>query len=143
LKHKPFLLLFIITLFLLQMPVSAYEITSAFGWRTHPISGERSFHNGIDIAVEEGTQIAAIWAGEIVFAGWYEGYGNCVVISHGNNTYTLYGHCQQLLVSNGQTVSQGQVIALSGSTGYSTGPHLHLSLIHDNQYIDPMLIWAQ
>jgi murein DD-endopeptidase MepM/ murein hydrolase activator NlpD len=142
-RLKIFLLLLIIPLLTLQMPVVAMTITSSFGWRTHPITGESSFHNGIDIAADEGTPIPAVWAGQVVYADWYTGFGNTVIIDHGSNTYTLYGHCSQLLVSPGDRVEQGGIIALVGTTGMSTGPHLHLSLIRNNQYIDPLVIWQE
>lgn len=120
----------------------AMTITSPFGWREHPITGEEKFHNGIDIAAEEGAPIPAVWQGQVTYASWYEGFGNTVILYHGGGYYTLYGHCSQLLVNVGEEVGQGQIIALVGSTGISTGPHLHLSLVVNQEYIDPMLIWA-
>lgn len=104
--------------------------------------GGEKFHNGIDIAADEGAPIPAVWQGQVVYASWYEGFGNTVILGHGNGYYTLYGHCSQLLVTSGEEVGQGQIIALVGSTGLSTGPHLHLSLVKNNEYINPMLIWA-
>lgn len=116
-------------------------ITSPFGWRVHPIDEEWKFHSGIDIALDEGTAIPAIWDGQVIYSDSYSGYGNTIFIDHGNGKYTMYAHCNQLLVGVGITVVQGQTIATVGSTGYSTGPHLHLSLIMDGQYQDPMQIW--
>lgn len=119
----------------------AGEITSPFGWRTHPITGEWKFHSGIDIGADYGAPIPAVWAGQVIFAQEYSGYGYTVILDHGNSTYTLYGHCQSLYVAAGQAVSQGQVIAAVGSSGNATGPHLHLELIRNNQYVDPITIW--
>jgi murein DD-endopeptidase MepM/ murein hydrolase activator NlpD len=128
---------------LLLLPSTAFAmtVTSPFGWREHPILGGGRFHNGIDIAGDEGASIPAIWAGQVVYADWYEGFGNTVILYHGGTVYTLYGHCSSLLVNVGETAEQGKVIALVGSTGMSTGPHLHLSLIQNQEYIDPMAIW--
>ncbi len=124
-------------------PMTSYAmtITSPFGWRIHPISGERSFHTGIDIAGDMGAPIPAVWEGQVTFAGWYGGYGNVVVLYHGGTTYTLYGHCSQIYVQVGQTVKQSDTIAAVGSTGNSTGPHVHLEYVKDGQYVDPMKIW--
>lgn len=119
----------------------AFTVTSEFGWRNHPITGEWKFHSGIDIAADSGDPIPALWDGQVVYADWYSGYGNCVILAHENATYTLYGHCSQLFVRPGESIKQGQVIAAVGSTGDSTGPHLHLSLIVNNQWVDPMTIW--
>ncbi|CVK21677.1 M23 family metallopeptidase [Sporomusa sphaeroides] len=120
---------------------NAFTLTSEFGWREHPINGKKSFHSGIDLAADYGAPIPAMWSGQIVFYGEYGGYGNIVLIDHGNNRYTLYAHCSELYVSAGQYVEEGQVIAAVGSTGYSTGPHLHLELWENGQYVDPMIIF--
>ena len=119
---------------------SAFVVTSAFGWRDHPIDGEEKFHTGVDLGIEFGTPIGAIWSGKVAFAGWYGGYGNTVVIDHGNSVYTLYGHFAEVAVEAEQTVTEGQLIGYVGSTGYSTGPHLHLELWKDGQYVDPLTI---
>lgn len=121
--------------------VHAFAVTSAFGWRTHPIDGEEKFHTGVDLAEEYGTPIGAIWAGKVAFSGAYGGYGNVVIIDHGNNVITLYGHCAELTVQAGQVVAQGDLIGYVGSSGYSTGPHLHLELWRDGKYVDPLTIW--
>lgn len=125
----------------LPLKAEAVEVTSPFGWRTHPITGESQFHTGIDIAAETGTQIPALWSGEVVLAGEYQGYGLTVVLHHGGGKYTLYGHASAIMVKTGQTVEQGTIIGLVGSTGVSTGPHLHLSYVVGGQYRDPMTIW--
>ncbi len=103
-------------------------ITSYFGMRTNPVSGVYKSHDGVDIGAAYGTAIYAAAGGTVVTAGWYGGYGNCVMINHGNGYTTLYGHQSRLAVSAGQTVSQGQVIGYVGSTGNSTGPHLHFEV---------------
>ena len=108
------------------------RVTSPFGWRTHPIFKSRIFHTGIDYAVPTGTPIKASNSGKVIYSGWYGGYGKVVILDHGNYngspTTTLYAHMSKTKVSVGESVSQGQVIGLSGSTGYSTGPHCHFEV---------------
>lgn len=106
-------------------------VTSEFGWRTHPITGDRKFHRGIDFGAAKGTPIYAVDAGRVVFAGDKDGYGKAVVIQHQGSLSTLYGHASQLYVRQGQQVVRGQMIAAVGSTGFSTGPHLHFE-VHVN-----------
>lgn len=120
------------------VPVRGYQKTSDFGYRIHPISGTRKFHSGTDLAVDYGTPIMASAYGKVVFAGWYPGFGNTVVLSHATGIYTLYGHNSRVLVSKGDIVEQGQTIALAGSTGNSTGPHCHFSMWIDNELVNPM-----
>ncbi|MBW4599972.1 MAG: peptidoglycan DD-metalloendopeptidase family protein [Calothrix sp. FI2-JRJ7] len=112
-------------------------ISSPFGYRTHPVLGYRRLHAGIDFAGAYGSPIRAADAGTVIFAGWYGGYGNAVIISHGKGITTLYGHSSQLFVSEGQTVQRGQQIAAVGSTGLSTGPHLHFEVRLDGTPTDP------
>lgn len=115
----------------------AYGITSPYGYRIHPIYGTRIFHAGIDIGVPSGTPIHALADGVIIYSGWMSGYGNTVMIDHGN-VVSLYGHNSSLAVSCGQHVAGGQVISYSGSTGNSTGPHLHFEVRNSaGQVIDP------
>jgi murein DD-endopeptidase MepM/ murein hydrolase activator NlpD len=114
------------------------EVTSQFGWRVHPIFGTRLFHSGIDIAVDEGTPIQAPADGVVVYAGWMGGYGNATVIDHGQRLATLYGHQSRLGVSVGQSVHRGDVIGYVGSTGYSTGPHLHFEVRVNGDPVDPL-----
>ncbi len=116
----------------------AGEITSDFGWRTHPISGAQSFHSGIDIGGDYGEPIYAAQAGTVEYAGWISGYGNAVIINHGGGISTLYGHCQALLVSTGQSVAQGELIAECGSTGNSTGPHCHFEVRVNGEPVNPL-----
>jgi murein DD-endopeptidase MepM/ murein hydrolase activator NlpD len=113
-------------------------VTSGFGLRVHPISGLTLFHNGVDIGVPIGTPVLAAHSGVVIAAANSEGeYGKYVMIE-GYDFITRYAHCDELLVSPGQTVAAGDVIARSGNTGYSTNPHLHFEVIKDGRYIDPM-----
>lgn len=114
------------------------ELSSNFGWRIHPIWGYERFHAGVDFAADYGGKILAADTGIVILADWYGGYGNTVVINHGGGLSTLYGHASQLLVSEGQLVKQGDVIAAVGSTGLSTGPHLHFEVREDGNPVDPM-----
>lgn len=113
-------------------------ITSPFGYRVHPIWGTTIYHSGIDIGVDYGTPIHAADSGTVVYSGWMSGYGNTVVIDHGNGISTLYGHNESLYVSEGQSVSKGTVIAGAGSTGNSTGPHCHFEVRVNGDPVDPM-----
>ncbi|MGH9194720.1 MAG: peptidoglycan DD-metalloendopeptidase family protein [Acidimicrobiia bacterium] len=106
-------------------------LTSRFGWRS------RRHHNGIDIAAPYGTPIFAAKAGRVIFSGWYYGYGRTVIVDHGDVT-TLYGHASKLLVRNGQTVEAGESIARVGSTGVSTGPHLHFEIRVNGRAVNPL-----
>ena len=114
------------------------EITSPYGWRTHPIFGTQIFHSGIDIAADYGDPILAADSGTVVYAGWMGGYGNAVMIDHGGGLVTLYGHNTAVLVSEGQAVDKGQVIAHAGSTGYSTGPHCHFEVRLHGETVNPL-----
>ncbi|HBG07633.1 MAG: peptidase M23 [Geobacteraceae bacterium GWC2_58_44] len=109
------------------LPVNG-TITSDYGWRHDPIDGGIRHHNGVDIAVPTGTGVKAIAAGRVIQSASRGGYGNLVSIDHGDGMVSLYGHNSQLMVSVGERVEAGQTVALSGSTGRSTGPHLHFEL---------------
>lgn len=113
------------------------EITSEFGWRTHPIFGGSKFHSGIDIGGEYGAEIKAARGGVVSHSGWIDGYGNTIMIEHGDGLVTLYGHNQSVAVSVGETVKQGQVIAYCGSTGNSTGPHCHFEVRLNGEPVSP------
>jgi murein DD-endopeptidase MepM/ murein hydrolase activator NlpD len=104
------------------------RITSVYGYRRHPVWGGSNFHTGIDIANTYGTSISAADSGEVIFAGWWDGYGKAIVIDHGRGLSTVYGHLSRIYVQAKQNVSKGQVIGLLGSSGYSTGPHLHFEI---------------
>lgn len=117
---------------------SEAEITSTFGWRIHPILGSSRFHSGLDFGADYGSAILAADNGVVIFAGWYGGYGYAVVINHGKGISTLYGHNSKLYVAEGQSVQRGEVIADAGSTGLSTGPHLHFEVRQDGEPVDPM-----
>ena len=113
------------------------EVTSPFGWRIHPVTGVASFHSGVDLAYEEGTPIAPLTGGIVVFAGSWGNYGNCVIVEHENGDCTLYGHLSAILAEEDATVDNHTALGLVGSTGLSTGPHLHLEWWHDGYYCDP------
>lgn len=119
-------------------PVASYVyVSSRFGLRVHPITGQKKSHTGIDIASNQGTAVYASDGGSVTLAGWNGGYGNCIMIDHGNGYVTLYGHLSSISVSVGQTVSQGTTIGAVGSTGNSTGPHLHFEVLKNGTRIDP------
>lgn len=107
-------------------------LTSAFGQR-----GSRR-HTGIDIGADSGSRILAARDGNVSFSGVLDGYGNYIILDHGNGVQTAYGHCSKLLVSKGDSVNQGDTIALVGSTGNSTGPHLHFEVKIDDEFINPL-----
>ncbi|MBN2558578.1 MAG: peptidoglycan DD-metalloendopeptidase family protein, partial [Clostridia bacterium] len=109
-----------------------------FGMRMHPIFHEWRMHTGIDIGAPQGSNILAVNAGTVVMAGYSTGYGNKVVVDHGGGIMTLYAHASKILVSVGQGVEKGQVIALVGSTGWSTGPHLHFEVIKEGERVNPL-----
>lgn len=115
-----------------------YEISSPFGWRTHPVTGKRSIHTGTDIVASTGTKIHAAGAGVVIMAGWNTAYGNMTIIDHGGGISTLYGHQSRLDVSEGQTVAADQVIGAVGSTGWSTGAHLHFEVRVGGNPTDPL-----
>ncbi len=117
---------------------SMTRVSSPYGYRTHPVTGQKyKFHKGMDLAAPQGTNIVSAEAGVVRSAGWNGGYGYCVVVDHGSGYATLYGHASKLLVSKGQEVSKGQVIAKVGSTGVSTGPHLHFEVLINGNTTNP------
>jgi murein DD-endopeptidase MepM/ murein hydrolase activator NlpD len=118
------------------------NVTSRFGFRRHPVFRLRQFHQGLDIAAARGTPVLAASAGRVLFAGWYGGYGKLVVLDHGQGISTLYGHLSAILVKPGQAIAQGQPIGRVGSTGYSTGPHLHYEVRQNGRPIDPGPAWS-
>ncbi|MCU1486120.1 MAG: Peptidase, family [Actinomycetia bacterium] len=122
----------------LGYPTASPVITSTFGYRIHPIYGDRRLHAGIDLRAATGTSVLSAGAGTVVFAGWKSGYGNTVIIDHGGQIATLYGHNSSLAVSVGDTVKRGERIAAAGSTGNSTGPHVHFEVRVGGTPVDPM-----
>jgi len=114
------------------------RITSPFGYRIHPIYKTRKLHTGIDIAVSAGGTVTAAQSGTIIYADWYGGYGKCIMIDHGGGIVTLYAHNSKLKVKVGQQVSIGESISEAGSTGNSTGAHLHFEVRLDGEMVDPM-----
>lgn len=116
---------------------SSSRITSGFGGRSSPTEGASSNHQGIDIGAPTGTNIVAAASGEVIIATYSYSAGNYIMINHGGGVYTVYMHCSQLLASVGDQVSQGQTIAKVGSTGYSTGPHLHFGVRVGGKYVNP------
>ncbi|MDO4562938.1 MAG: peptidoglycan DD-metalloendopeptidase family protein [Clostridia bacterium] len=117
---------------------SSTRITSSFGYRIHPILGYKRYHSGIDIGASYGSAIVAAEAGTVSVATYSSGYGKYLVISHGSGITTLYGHCSSLLVNKGDTVTKGQQIAKIGSTGLSTGNHLHFEVRINGSATDPL-----
>lgn len=113
------------------------DVTSRFGWRSSPFNGGSDWHPGIDIANSSGTTIVATADGEVAQSEWYGGYGNMVKIDHGNGIATIYGHNSQVIVHAGQRVKKGQIIAYMGSTGYSTGSHLHYEIRVNGTAVNP------
>ncbi len=119
-------------------PCPGYKrISDEYGNRMHPILGVEKFHNGLDMAASSGTPILAAYDGDVVAADYSGSMGNYIMINHGSGLYTIYMHCSALYVSKGQTVSKGQNIAAVGSTGRSTGPHLHFSVRLNGNYVSP------
>lgn len=114
------------------------ELTSAFGYRDHPIYGEEQFHYGIDIANESGTEILAFADGTVQAVGESSQLGKYLMVSHANQISSLYAHCSRIEVSQGEVVKKGTVIAKMGSTGISTGPHLHFEVHMDGIYLNPI-----
>jgi len=119
-------------------PVSGAFITDAYGWRIHPKKKVESFHTGVDFAVGHATPICAMAAGTVSDCGSNNSYGNYVTLTHGGGYGSFYGHMSQYVVSAGETVSQGQVIGYVGSTGISTGPHLHFEIYVNGGTVNPM-----
>ena len=118
-------------------PVSGL-VTSRFGWRSHPVSGQDDFHTGVDIAAAQGTPILAALPGVVEQTGYSESYGNFVVLRHSDNLRTTYNHCSEILAKEGEQLARGDRIALVGSTGISTGPHLHFEVEVKGLKADPL-----
>jgi len=119
-------------------PVREGHISSYFGERQDPFNGHQAFHKGIDFASAQGADVVAVAAGVVTFAGEKAGYGNLVEVSHGNGLVTRYGHNASIAVGVGRTVSRGDTLAHVGSTGRSTGPHVHFEVLKNGRQIDPL-----
>jgi len=118
-------------------PVRGGWISSGYGWRTDPFTGEREFHPGIDFAGEAGAKVHAVAAGVVTWAGPRYGYGNLVIVNDGDGYSTYYAHNKKVLVKVGDVIKRGDVISLMGETGRATGPHVHLEVHHDGKTINP------
>jgi murein DD-endopeptidase MepM/ murein hydrolase activator NlpD len=127
---------------LMKTPVDGARISSAFGMRFHPVLGYTRMHKGIDFAVPTGTPVMAAGSGVIQVEGWEGGYGNFIVLNHGNSYSTAYGHLSRFApgVHQGSRVRQGQVIAYSGATGLATGPHLHYEIRINGTQVNPATV---
>lgn len=118
-------------------PLDSARVSSLFGYRLNPVTGKYRFHSGYDLAAAHGADIYAMYSGSVSTAGWDDGYGNYIILSHEGNFQTLYAHCSELLCQAGDSVEAGDVIALVGSTGNSTGAHLHVEFRRDGKRYDP------
>ncbi len=127
----------------LSSPLEFSRVSSGYGMRFHPISGERKAHMGVDYAAPTGTPVRTIGDGVVEFAGVQRGYGNVIYIRHRNNQMTVYAHLSRIAVRDGQRVNQGEHIGAVGSTGASTGPHLHLEFRDNGVHVDPLEIARQ
>ena len=119
-------------------PITGGRMTSRFGRRSAPTKGASTYHRGIDWATPVGTAVMASATGTVSKAGWGRGYGYVVYIDHADGRQTRYGHLSKVLVSAGQSVTQGQKIALSGNTGVSTGPHVHFEILINGSQVNPL-----
>jgi len=126
-----------------RQPVQDVAVTSGFGNRVDPINRRRAFHSGVDFPAPRGTPIYASAGGRVIFAGNRPHYGLTVEISHGAGLVSRYAHASKLLVKEGQVVMPGENIALIGSTGRSTGPHLHFEILRDGHFVDPSIYLAR
>ena len=118
-------------------PIKRGWISSYYGMRTDPFTGRRERHKGMDLAGKEGSDVISVGAGVVTWAGERYGYGNLVEVNHGNGYSTRYGHGKKVLVKVGDAVKKGQVLALMGSTGRSTGPHVHFEVLYKGKAVDP------
>jgi murein DD-endopeptidase MepM/ murein hydrolase activator NlpD len=123
-------------------PVREGYISSYFGERMDPFNGEDAFHKGVDFASLAGADVLAVASGIVTWAGPREGYGNLIELNHGNGYITRYAHAARTLVTVGDQVGRGQAVAVVGSTGRSTGPHLHFEVLKDGRQINPMVFVA-
>lgn len=118
-------------------PAPSSWVSSLYGFRTDPMNGKLEFHQGIDFAGKEGSPITAVAAGIVTWSGPRQGYGNLVEVNHGNGYLTRYAHTEKNLVGVGEKVEKGEVIALMGDSGRTTGTHVHFEVVHDGRHVDP------
>lgn len=118
-------------------PLETARVSSLFGYRKNPVTGKYTFHSGYDLAAPEGSEIRSVMAGKVLFAAYAPDYGYHMIVEHSDGLQTLYAHCKKLLRKSGDSVAKGEVIALVGSTGNSTGAHLHIEFRLDGQRYDP------
>jgi len=127
---------------LFRRPIKAwYYISSYFGWRNSPFTGQRSYHSGIDMACPTGTKIYGALSGTVTTAGWSDVYGNYVIVRHHSGYKTLYAHMSKINVRVGQYVTQDSILGYVGSTGLSTGPHLHFTVYKNGVAVNPQNLW--
>ena len=119
-------------------PLTYFKKTSDYGYRKDPFTGKNSFHHGVDLAADKGSEISAAMDGTVSAVGVGKSYGNYILVRHNNKLSTLYAHCSKIVAKEGQKINQGDVIALVGSTGRSTGNHLHFEIRIDGERIDPL-----
>lgn len=124
--------------FIAGRPITKGWLSSHFGYRTDPFTGRRAWHAGVDFAGKDGTEVVSVAAGVVTTSGDRSGYGRMVEINHGGGLVTRYAHCKELHVKVGDIVQKGQVIALMGSTGRSTGPHVHFEVLDNGRQVDPL-----
>lgn len=122
-------------------PLMAPQLSSQFGERKHPIYKSHKHHDGVDLAAPSNSHVRSVFGGKVVYAGDYKGYGKLVTISHGEGFTSLYGHLNEMLVNPGDTVKAGEIIGRVGSTGASTGPHLHFEWRHFGKAINPLKVF--
>ena len=113
-------------------------ITSTYGWRTHPLTGKKSWHNGVDLAAAEGAAIYASKSGTVTSACYNEAYGNCVTVNHGDGFSSMYAHMTNYVVASGSYVKQGDLLGYVGQTGWATGPHLHFTIYYNGGDVNPL-----
>jgi murein DD-endopeptidase MepM/ murein hydrolase activator NlpD len=126
---------------LVVFPVVSPKISSLFGKRNHPVLGNQLHHGGIDLAAPEKSHVRVVLDGQVVFAGRYAGYGKLITVEHSSGRTTLYGHLSEISVNVGQRISAGEVIGRVGSTGISTGPHLHFEWRENGQVVNPLEVF--
>ena len=113
------------------------KIVAAYGAQVHPRFGTRTFRNGVDIEAAQGTDVGAVYAGHVIYTGWFKGYGNLIILDHGTEYFTLYAHVAEILVKEGDDVRQGQRIGSVGDTGSLTGPRLYFEVRYQGKPQDP------